>query len=317
MNQKAPLSILHTDFESGWRGGQQQVAYLIEGLLRRGAHTGLVCRTESALADWAKKAGLRCYPMPMGFEWNPWTAWRIASLCRTEGYSILHAHSSHALGVATLSRLLNPSLRLVATRRVDFKLGKSRLRLWKYRSHLLDRLVCISKGVREVLLKAGIPAERMAVIRSGVDLERFSGSPTGQPPPPGLETVTPDQIVVGTVAALCWHKDYPNLLRAARIVLDRSDKIIFCAVGNGPDEPEVRALAAELNLGSRFIFAGFQKDVGAYLRAFDLFVMSSKSEGLGTSLLDAQAMGLPIVATAVGGIPEALDAGQAGSSSPR
>jgi glycosyltransferase involved in cell wall biosynthesis len=111
---------------------------------------------------------------------------------------------------------------------------------------------------------------------------------------------------VGTVAALVGHKDYPNLLQAAEIVIRENPEITFMAVGDGKDENLILALAKKLELGERFIFAGYQKNVGEFLKSFDIFVLASHMEGLGTSILDAQALGLPVVACRCGGIPEAV-----------
>jgi glycosyltransferase involved in cell wall biosynthesis len=106
------------------------------------------------------------------------------------------------------------------------------------------------------------------------------------------------------VAALADHKDYPNLLRAARLVLDRAPDTTFVAVGDGPLNAEIAAFARELGLGRRFLLMGFREDVGSFLKSFDVFVLASKTEGMGTSILDAQALGLPVVACRAGGIPE-------------
>ena len=115
-----------------------------------------------------------------------------------------------------------------------------------------------------------------------------------------------DHILVGTTAAMADHKDYPNLLHAAERVCRRAANISFCAVGSGPEEAAIHKLARELNLGNRFVFTGFRKDVGNFLKSYDIFVQASYLEGLGTSILDAQSVGLPVVATRTGGIPEVV-----------
>ncbi|MCU0612305.1 MAG: glycosyltransferase family 4 protein, partial [Candidatus Eisenbacteria bacterium] len=162
-----------------------------------------------------------------------------------------------------------------------------------------------------VLLADGIPACRLVVIRSGVDLDRFSRVPAAD----GLRDdlgIPRDHLVVGTVAAMARHKDYPTLLVAAQAVLQAGEKVTFCAVGDGPERGKVHALARRLGLGDRCMFVGFQDDVGPYLRLFDIFVMASRTEGLGTSLIDALAVGLPVAATRAGGIGEIVRDGENG-----
>ena len=102
------------------------------------------------------------------------------------------------------------------------------------------------------------------------------------------------------------HKDYPNFLKAAQLVLKQRENVTFCAVGDGKDRENILNSAEELGLNDRFYFPGFRKDIGQFLKSFDIFVMASKLEGLGTSILDAEAVGLPIVACNSGGIPETL-----------
>ena len=228
---------------------------------------------------------------------------RIARIARAGNMTILHAHSGHALALGLWARLFDRRLRLVASRRVDFPIRKHFLSRLKYTSAALDRIICISEAIRTQLLADGVPADKLVVIPSGVDTRRFAGV---RPPPHFRRSlgIPSGHLVIGTVAALADHKDYPTLLRAARLVLDAEPDISFVAVGDGPLHKELTVLARELGLGKRFLFLGFREDVGCLLKSFDIFVLASKTEGLGTSVLDAQALGLPVVACRAGGIPE-------------
>ena len=117
---------------------------------------------------------------------------------------------------------------------------------------------------------------------------------------------------MGTVAALTDHKDLGTLLTAAAAVVARRPDVRFVIVGDGEERAALEAQAAVLQLGDRAIFAGFRQDLDRLLPAFDVFCLSSKMEGLGTSLLDAMCFGRPVVATAAGGIPEAVEDGVTG-----
>jgi glycosyltransferase involved in cell wall biosynthesis len=228
---------------------------------------------------------------------------RIAALACDAGLPILHAHSSHALALGLWARLFERRLRLVASRRVDFPVGGNFLSRLKYSTGALERIVCISRAIRDQLAADGVPPGKLVVIPSGVDTRRFAGVR----PPPGFRRslgIPNGHLVIGTIAALADHKDYPNLLQAARLVLERAPDTTFVAVGDGPLREQLLALARELDLGRRFLFMGFREDVGNFLRTFDIFVLASKTEGMGTSVLDAQALGLPIAACRAGGIPE-------------
>jgi glycosyltransferase involved in cell wall biosynthesis len=117
---------------------------------------------------------------------------------------------------------------------------------------------------------------------------------------------------VGTVANFRAQKDYPNLLAAARLLADRRVPVRIVAVGQGPQEEETRALHAALGLGDRVILTGRRDDAVAVMAACDAFVMASNNEGLPVAIMEALALGLPVVSTAVGGIPEAITDGTDG-----
>lgn len=124
--------------------------------------------------------------------------------------------------------------------------------------------------------------------------------------------VTNDDIVLCTVANFRPNKSYPNLLYAARTVIDRCPTVHFVAVGQGPLEAEVRRLHAELGLGDRFRLLGFRRDVPEVLAACDGFVLASEHEGFPIAVMEALAAGLPVIATDVGGVPDAVKPGREG-----
>jgi glycosyltransferase involved in cell wall biosynthesis len=289
MRDEAKPGVLHIDTERTWRGGQQQAAWLLEGLLARGWPTALVCAAGSVLEERGRARGWPVLPLRMRSELDIPAGRRIAALARDRGLGILHAHSGHALALGLWARFFTPRLRLVASRRVDFPIRAHLLSRLKYSTGLLERIVCISQAVRAQLLADGVPADKLVVIPSGVDTRRFAGV---RPPPQFRRSlgIPNGHIVIGTVAALADHKDYPTLLAAARIVLDAEPDVSFVAVGDGPLHDRIVAQARELGLGRRFLFQGFREDVGNFLKIFDVFVLASKTEGLGTSVLDAQAL---------------------------
>jgi L-malate glycosyltransferase len=306
-----PIRVLHIDAEYGWRGGQQQAVYLLEGLHRRGWPTSLVCQPDSDLWRHCRDHGLPCQPVRMRGELDLLDAFRIARICRNRGFQIIHAHAAHAHAIALWTKWFHRRLHLVSTRRVDFSIRNSAFSRLKYTHGSVDRIVCISDLVRRVLTADGVPAHRLTTIYSGVDTDKFAHLPRTE----GLKAelgIPADHLLVGTVAAVVGHKDYPNLLRAARHVIDRHPSVSFCAVGDGDQWSAVQKLHRELGLDRRFVFSGYRRDVGRFLKGFDLFVLASREEGLGTSLLDAQAVGLPVVATRAGGIPEVIENGRNG-----
>ena len=303
--------VLHIDTEFGWRGGQQQVAYLVEGLRRQGYETAVVCQPGSDLERYCRDHAWACHPVRTHGELDVLAGYRVARFCRKEKFDVIHLHAAHALALGVWAKLFGAPGKMVASRRVDFHIKKNWLSRFKYDNPFLDRIICISDQIRSVLQSDGIPAHKLQTIHSGVDVHRFDGVS----PPDDFRKqlgISGDHILVGTMAAMADHKDYPNLLHAAELVRQRSANISFCAVGSGPEEAKIHKLAEDLKLGDRFIFTGFRKDVGEFLKSYDIFVHASFLEGLGTSILDAQSVGLPVIATRTGGIPEIVDHGKNG-----
>ncbi len=306
--EKDSVAVLHVDTEKGWRGGQQQAAYLFTSMHRQGYRTNLICQPHSALARYCQSESLPHLPVKMHGEADLAAAWKIACLCRTAGFRILHLHSAHALALGLWAKLFRRTLILVGVRRVDFHINDHWLSQLKYKNRYLDAVVCISGAVKQVLLEDGVPAEKLFTIRSGIDLRKYETIPQHK----GLRKelgVPAQHIVIGTVAAMARHKDYPNLLRAAKVLLDQKKDVTFLAVGDGPERAAILKLADDLDVRGRFLFAGFHEDPRPYLATFDIFVLASKKEGLGTALLEAQAAGVPIVACRTGGIPAVVQHG--------
>lgn len=297
------IRVLHIDAEFSWRGGQQQVVYLLEGLLNRGYTTKIICQPNSEFHTYCKRKNLPVHPVRMVNELDIVAGFRIAAITRKEKFNVIYAHSAHALSIGLWTKLWNPPLKLIALRRVDFHLQHNILSHVKYRTRLVNKIICISDGIKKVLLTDGIAENKLITIHSGIDPHKFDSVKPYKDFHSAFD-IPEDHLIVGTVAALAKHKDYPTLLQAARIVLDQEKKVTFVALGTGREEQKIMERANHLNLRDHFKFLGFRKNVGAILKRFDLFVMASKWEGLGTSILDAQSIGLPVIATNTGGIPE-------------
>ena len=305
------IKVLHIDTEKSWRGGQQQAAYLLEAMSQQGYDTSLVCQPKSAIERYCQDKALPYVPITMYGEIDFVAGFRISRICRENNFNILHLHSSHALSNGLWAKLFYSKLKLIAVRRVDFHIKNNWFSQFKYKNRWLNKIVCISHGIEKILLEDGVPAPKLVTIHSGIDIYRFKKVV----PPADFRQklgVPQNNILVGTIAAMAKHKDYPNLLKAAKIVMEQNDEISFCAIGDGPEKVRVIKLADELGLGNRFIFTDFREDIGNFLKSFDIFVLASKKEGMGTSILDAQSVGLPVIACETGGIPEIISHGENG-----
>lgn len=303
------MKIFHLDSEKTWGGGQAQVFYLTCGLKERGHQVTVVCPEEGLLFRKCRLAGLTTYPVKMRGEWDIYSAWQIASLICKENPQILHIHSAHAHALAQMAGIFNLSLKLkvVLSRRVTFHIKRNPISYLKYRFKI-DRIIAVSSRVEQVLIEDGLAKEKITVIHSGIDLTRFKAMDKADYPYQELD-LDPTQPVVGIIAALVPCKDHRNFLRAASMVLKRLPQVQFLVVGEGKLRESLETLSNDLGLESKVKFLGFREDVVQILSILDLFVLSSYLEGLCTSLLDAQAAGVPVVATKTGGIPEIIKNG--------
>jgi glycosyltransferase involved in cell wall biosynthesis len=300
------VRIAHLDTGREWRGGQAQVLQLARGLRGRG-HEQLLLAPPAPLLERARAEGLAVAEWRSRGELDLGAMWRARGLLRRFAPHVAHMHSAHAhaLGVPAARAALVAGV--VVSRRVDFDVARHAASALKYRLPV-DRYICISEGVAEVLRRGGVPPSRLVVVPSGIDLARPVGAGADLRDLLGAGPSTP---VVGTVAALAPHKDHATLMQAAARVVQRRPEVRFAWVGEGECRPALEQLRAQLGLERVVHLLGFREDARALLVQFTLFALSSYLEGLCTSLLDAQALGVPIVATRVGGIPEAVAQGEA------
>jgi glycosyltransferase involved in cell wall biosynthesis len=192
----------------------------------------------------------------------------------------------------------------IISRRVDFPLKKNILSRKKCGKNI-DAIIAISRGVKRVLIDSGIPSKLIEVIPSGIDFSPFDDVPIWNYLHREFN-FAPDDYLVGIVAHLADHKGHKYLIKATQLLREQTDKIRVIVVGEGPLRLDLTKKAKELNVDDIVYFLGFREDVPQILSSLDLFVLSSYLEGMGSSLLDAMACSLPIVATQVGGIPEVV-----------
>jgi glycosyltransferase involved in cell wall biosynthesis len=301
---------LHIDTARSWRGGQNQVLVTLMGLRALGHRTLLVAHPAGELLQRAKE-GLDFIPLAPKTEMDLSAAWRLSRLIKQLKPAIVHAHDPHGVAMAGMALSMSTQLAkppLVASRRVDFHLKGNRMSRWKYRQ--VDCFICASEAIRQMLVADGVPPERAVTVHEGIDLDRVDAAP---PAKLHEELWLPHHApVVGNVAALVPHKGHRHLIEAAAAVVRQVPDTRFVIAGDGELRQGLERQIREHHLEKHVLLAGFRPDVLSLHKAFDVFVMSSVTEGLGTSLLDAMACGKPIVATSTGGIPEVVIDGQTG-----
>jgi len=301
------MKILHISEQPGFRGGEQQASWLVQGLVRAGHRCWIAARPGSGLLE-NDHGGVAVTRVPVALrnEGDLASAWRLARLVRREGIDIIHAHSSHAHSLALTTRMLARRGKVVVHRRVSFPPKGHVLNRWKYR--MPDRYLCVSEAVAGVLEACGVDPEKIVAVPSAVDLSRLEVPPADR----AALGLADDQFVVFTAGALSREKDHRTLIKAfARVNAGHPETRLLIA-GGGDLADELSALVASKGLSDSVRLLGHRADVPALLRMSDLYVSSSYSEGLGTSVLEALAAKVPVVAAVAGGIGEMVHTGETG-----
>jgi glycosyltransferase involved in cell wall biosynthesis len=303
-----------------------RVLWLIKGLGPGGAERLLVehattgnhagFRYEAAyLLDWKQHlvpqleaARVPTHCLGVRSEQDPRWVWRLDRLLRRERYDVIHAHSPFVASVArALVRGLPPSRRpaFVYTEHNLWPSYKTVTRVANENTYgWNDHVFAVSADVRDSVKPKW--RDRVEVVIHGIDVPWVRSHLVERELVRHELGVASDDVLAMTVANLRATKNYPGLLDAARRVVDTGAPVRFFAAGQGPLEAEIRELHAQSGLGDRFTLLGYRDDATRLIAGADLFVLASDHEGLPVTVMEALTLGVPVVAPAVGGLPEVV-----------
>ena len=302
------LRTLHIDSEMGWSGGQVQVSGLCSYLHEHGHGVRIVCPPKSELESWARTKGLACSPVPMPSSFSLPAVMRLRSVVADESPDVVHLHASRAHVLGSAGAALARARVVVVTRRMDHPVKM----IWPNTSaygRWTTAVVAISRAVRDALISSGVDPDKIRVIESGADVERFASAAVDPEIRKSLG-VGDGVPLVCTAASLTERKGISYLLEASAILKDEGSPIHVIVAGDGPIRKELEAHAQELGVDASFV--GFYGDMPALIASADVFVMPSLAEGLGVAAIEAMAGGRPVVASAVGGLAESVIDGKTG-----
>ncbi|MCB1141377.1 MAG: glycosyltransferase family 4 protein [Leptospiraceae bacterium] len=295
--------ILHLNTAKTWRGGERQCLYLAEGLAKRNIPQILVGQPDSEFEKRTKDR-FEFIPLAMRGEWDLKAVSELIQIIKAKKIRLVHTHTARAHAIALFAKYFYPHFILVVSRRVDFTIRKGLFSHLKYTSDLNDVFLTVSGKIKEILIKDGVNPEKIITVYSGIDLDRFERIKRNTKYKKEFD-IKGRTVVFGNIAALVDHKDHETLIKAISLVQSKR-KVKLLIVGEGELEGHLKSLVKDLKIEDRVIFTGFRDDIPELLKFFDVFAITSKEEGLGTSVLDAMASGLPIIATRGGGLPEMI-----------
>lgn len=301
------MKIMHVETGRHLYGGALQVFYLVRGLHAAGMENLLVCPAGSAIAREAAPFAA-IHDVPVHGDLDILFGWRLWQLVKQARPDILHIHSRRGADLwgCLVARLTGQTA--ILTRRVDNPESRW-LAGFKYRPY--QKVVAISDGIRQVLLTEGVAVDKLHRIHSAVDFDAWQ-VPRDRSWFEAEFSIGRCQKAVGVIAQLIDRKGHRFLIDAIPAIVQKVPDARFLFLGQGPLETDLKQRCLERSLGHMVHFAGFRGDLPRIMPNLDLVVHPALMEGLGVSLLQAGAAGIPIVAGRSGGIPEVVKDGQNG-----
>jgi glycosyltransferase involved in cell wall biosynthesis len=303
------FTILHTEWSEGWGGQEFRILLEMKEHQRQGHGVYLLCPPRTKLAEEAGGVGIEVISHKIRTPWDAGSICRIKNLIRELHVEVLHTHSSVDSWAGGLAGRWAKVPVLVRTRHISVHVKRP----WLNRIYYLpDAVITTGEHIRRELLQTHkIPAERIVSIPTGADLARF------HPGPPDWELkkrlgLPTDSPVITLVAVFRAQKRHELVIAAAVEVIQRFPGARFVFVGDGPGRDRVEQEIKKARLGAHILMTGYREDVPAILSFTDLGIISSVAEGIPQFLFQIMAMGKPVIATAVGGIPEIVTPGVTG-----
>ncbi len=295
------MKVLHILHSHHLGGAERHALTLMTGLRARGVAVAYAGQAGSWLSRAVQAEGIEWHPLPMRGFYDLRSMWRLGRLLRRSGADLVHGHLTRGAHYAAIGGRLagRPAVATAHSTNAGKHFGG------------LDHIIAVSDAVRDFLQGRGYAAGRITRIHNGV--------PDQPPPDPAARAalraalaIPPQRVAVAGVARFIRDKGQDIALRALARLGEPAVHLYLIGDAGTPWGREMQGLAAELGLGERVHFLGQRDDVAAVLGAMDAVVMPSRREAISLSLLEACSLGLPVVASRVGGIPEVIEDGRSG-----
>lgn len=293
------MKVLHIETGRHLYGGARQVAYIIEGLHRHGIENILACQQGSAIAT--AMAGIaQVHQFSLHGDLDFRLIFKLRKLIQLYQPDIIHCHSRRGADIwgGVAGRMAH--IPTVLSRRVD---NPEPGWLVQKKYALYDRVICISEGIRQVLLKQGVAEHRVTTVRSAIDVNAWGQGCDREVFNAQFNTQS-HQLLLGMVAQLIPRKGHSLVLQAMQQLTTHYPHLHLICFGQGPLRQSLQQEVIDRGLQDRVQFAGFRDDLQQWLGCIDVLVHPALMEGLGISLIQAAACGIPLIASRAGGMPE-------------
>lgn len=315
-----PIKVLHIAESAGWAGGEVYLLTVAKAVDGQRFDLAFVLPERGPLMERLRARGAQVHLIPLAKRlFNASAFLALVRLFRQEQPAIVQSHGARSNVYTKLAGRLAGVRVIVSTVHnslFDFDVSPLRKRLYvlaeRLTSPLADRIVAVSSAIATDLVhRYGIRTDRIVTIQNGIDANAFSPkrAPSAVLKELGLNG---DSRLIGLAARMTPQKGHHDLLRALRLLLPQFPHLRCLLIGDGPLRRSLEREAVALDVSSRCVFTGVRYDVADLLNVVDVAVLPSCSEGLPFALLEAMALGKPIVATQVGGNPEVVENGRTG-----
>jgi glycosyltransferase involved in cell wall biosynthesis len=321
---RRPLTVLHCRASFARHGPEQALDQLLPALREQAIEPRVLALYRAptdgpATHPWVtgmRAAGFVADQVPDPGPLSLGVVRRLRRRVMDSGADILHTHDykTNVLG-GLAARRAEKSMPWVATVHLHTRTTR-RLRIYRaldlFLLRLADRVITVSRDQRRMLLERGVDRRRLVLIPNVIDASGFAASAGKREDTRAALGLLPEVPVAILVGRLTAQKAVDCFLTVASAVSDVRPDARFLIVGDGPERPALDAQTDALGISDNVLFLGYREDVPSLLLASDVFVLSSLAEGLPLALLEAMAVGLPVVASRVGGVPDVVRGGENG-----
>lgn len=305
------LSILHTEWSDGWGGQERRIISEMIGMKARGHRMILVCRDDAQILEKAMDAGLEAFTLPFAGKFDLRTIMPLVQMIRSEKIDLVNTHSGKDSWAGGLAAYYS-STPLVRTRHLNIPLQRS----WHNFIHKLPAaIVTCGERMRTQLIQNGFPESQLVNIPTGIDFEQFTPKQSREAVRAALNIPQHAKVVLmtGIVRAVKRHE---LALRVWQELLKTYPDAVLLIAGDGPLRHDMEKLAQTLGIAGQVQFLRHREDIPDLMQAADFALLTSRSEGVPQAVTQALGMGLPTVATHVGGVSELIIDEQTGLLAP-
>jgi glycosyltransferase involved in cell wall biosynthesis len=310
------MKILNITSITELRGGDVQM-YTVYNLLKskRDLTQYILCPENSVLAEICKKENAAFFTYKKNKLKLINLIIAIIKICKKESISVVHIHDSSALNAALIAiKFLKKYTTLILSRKRNNRIKNKFLNRYKYSHPSIKKIICVSKAVENIFENIIQNKERLLTIYDAIDVGKIAQKENTNLLRQEFN-FSPESRIVGNIAGLTSQKDIFTFIDTAREIMDKKPidlSIKFVVIGDGPLRSELENHVAIKNLKEDLFFMGFRDNVQDLLPEFDIFLLTSLTEGLPLTIYEAFATKIPVVATNAGGIAEVIKNGQTG-----